>query len=249
MEDKDFKKEIAEYWDESSKEYDTHPGHGMGGDDEKEAWLKFLNEIIPSGTEKVLDVGCGTGFLTVLLAELGYTVKGIDLSEGMQADAKKKIKEGGFEDRVTFEICDAENTNEPDDSYDLVINRHLLWTLPHPYEAVDEWLRVTKPGGSVIVIDGDWSIVRKAVEEKRAKEPENDVIGHKRSYSQEVTNSLPLYDGTKRTWDFIRRDGYDIEVVELSEVNELEKHKYSDNEWMSRDELNRNAYIIKKQEK
>ena len=246
MEDKEFKKEIAEYWDESSKEYDTHPGHGMGGDDEKEAWLKFLKEIIPAGTKTVLDVGCGTGFLTVLLAELGYTVKGIDLSDGMQADAKKKIKAGGYEDRVTFEICDAENTNEPDETYDLVINRHLLWTLPHPYEAVDEWLRVTKPGGSVIVIDGDWNLGRAAAEERKAKEQEEEKEGHSKGYSQEINDNLPLYDGSKKPWDFIKRDGYDIEVVELTEVDELERHKYADNEWMSRDEYKRDAYIIKK---
>ncbi len=245
MEDAKFKKEIAEYWDESSKEYDTCPGHGMLGDDEKEAWMKFLNEIIPDGTKKVLDVGCGTGFLTLLLAEMGYTVKGIDLSEGMQADAKKKVKENGFNDRVTFEICDAENTNEEDDEYDLVINRHLLWTLPHPYEAVDEWIRVTKPGGSVIVIDGDWSIGKKAAEERKSKEQKEE-DDHGKGYSQEINDNLPLYSGSKRPWDFIKREGYDIEVVELTEVDELERHKYKDNEWMSQDGYKRDAYIIKK---
>ena len=247
MEDKDLKKEVAKYWDEGSKEYDTYPGHGMGGDDEKEAWLKFLKEIIPEGTKKVLDVGCGTGFLTVLLAELGYTVKGIDLSEGMQAEAKRKISEGGFEDRVTFEICDAENTNEPDDSYDLVINRHLLWTLPHPYEAVDEWIRVTKPGGCVIVIDGDWSLGKKAAEEGKLKEQKkDDEDDKKRSYSKEVTDSLPLNDASNRPWDYINRAGYDIEVVELTDVDELERHKYVDNEWIAGGFYKRDAFIIKK---
>lgn len=248
MEDKEFKKEIAEYWNESSKEYDTHPGHGMGGDDEKQAWLKFLKEIIPEGTKKILDVGCGTGFLTVLLAELGYTIKGVDLSEGMQADAKKKVKEGGFEDRVTFAIGDAEELNEDSDTYDVVINRHLLWTLPHPYEAIDEWLRVTRSGGSVIVIDGDWSLGRQAREEREAgKEAEQDEeSGHKRGYSKELEEALPLHSGENRPWDFVKREGYDIEVVELTEVDELERHKYADNEWMGREEYRRDAFIIKK---
>ena len=250
MEDKDFKREVADYWSEGSDDYDSHPGHGMGGDDEKEAWLKFLKEIIPAGTQNILDVGCGTGFLTVLLAELGYRVKGVDLSEGMQSFAKKKVAEGGWQDRVTFAIGDAENLDEKSDAYDLVINRHLLWTLPHPYEAVTDWLRVTKPGGYVIVIDGDWSIGRKQEEEKKKAETETDAAEekHSRGYSKEVEDSLPLHSGEKKPIDFIKRAGYEIEVVELTEVDGLERRKYADNEWIGTDGYRREAYIIKKPE-
>lgn len=245
MEDKELKKEIAEYWNESSIDYDTHPGHGLGGDDEKEAWLKFLGEIVPGGTKTILDVGCGTGFLTVLLAELGYTIKGVDLSEGMQADAKRKVKENGFEDRVSFAIGDAENLDEESDTYDLVINRHLLWTLPHPYEAIDEWLRVTRPGGYVIVIDGDWTLGKKKIEEEEPEEEEDD-SGHKRGYSDEVKESLPLQKEDNSPWDFVKREGYDIEVIELTEVDSLERHKYKDDKWMKRDVYIRHAYVIRK---
>lgn len=239
MEDKDFKKEVAQYWTEGSDKYDTHPGHGMGGEDEKEAWLKFLKEIIPDGTKKILDVGCGTGFLTVLLAELGYTVKGVDLSEGMQSHAKKKVEEGGWQDRVEFEIGDAEKLDEPDNTYDLVINRHLLWTLPHPYEAIDEWIRVTKPGGCVIIIDGNWSIT-----DGKKKDEEEDK--ERRSYSKDVLDSLPIFSGGRKTLEFVQREGHDIEVVELVEVDRLEKHKYKDNESISRDGYKREAFIIRK---
>ena len=242
MDDKDFKKEVAEYWTDGCDNYDNYPGHGMGGEDEKEAWLKFLKEIIPEGTKNILDVGCGTGFLTVLLAELGYTVKGVDLSEGMQAHAKRKVKEGGWQDLVTFAIGDAEKLDEPDDTYDLVINRHLLWTLPHPYEAIDEWIRVTKPGGSVIVIDGDWSITDNS-DEKKEDENKDD---ESRSYSKDVMDSLPIYSGKNKPWEFVHREGYDIEVVELIEVDELERHKYKDDDWISSDGYKREAYIIKK---
>ena len=156
MDDKKIKEEIAQYWNTRGGVYDTQPGHGLKSAEEKTEWLKFLKSVVPADAKKILDVGGGTGFLTLLLAELGYNVKSVDLSEGMQNDAKRKAIEGNLTDRIEFAIADAEKTGEPDNSFDVVVNRHLLWTLPHPSEAVDEWLRVVKPGGKVIYFDGDY---------------------------------------------------------------------------------------------
>ena len=245
--DKEMKKEIAGYWDKGGKDYDSYPGHGMKGDDEKAEWLKFLKQIVPEGTKNVLDVGCGTGFLTLLFAEMGYHVKGVDLSEGMQAEAIRKVKEGGFGSLVKFAIGDAENLEgEESDTYDLVINRHLLWTLPHPYEAVDEWLRVTKPGGCVIVIDGDWGLSRSQWEEQEEaseKKEEDDS-----DYSEELKEKLPLYNGEHRPWEFIDREGYEIDVVEVTGPDTLERRKYADDAWIGKTDYRREAYIIKKPE-
>src|SRR5262249_5308632 len=42
-------------------------------------------------------------------------------------------------------------------SFDLAISRHVLWTLPHPEAALDEWIRVLRPGGRLVVIDGQFN--------------------------------------------------------------------------------------------
>ena len=273
MEDKQFKKEVTEYWDAGSSDYDTAPGHGLFHEEEKQEWIKALGEIVPKDA-KVLDVGCGTGFLTLLLAEMGHTVKGIDLSEGMQADAKKKVKEKGFEDRVSFSIGDAEKPDEPDDEYDVVINRHLLWTLPHPDVAVKEWLRVVKPGGKVIIIDGDWKLWAKKFKEHE-NEPEGDgkhehmhdhEDGHEhshehghghhhhghgkghggRKYSEEMNNNLPSRSGDKDVTDFLPKEGAEIEIKRLTNVEDVERRLFAEDEWMSSGEHKRIAYILKK---
>jgi SAM-dependent methyltransferase len=44
----------------------------------------------------------------------------------------------------------------PAGRFDLVVSRHLLWTLPHPEAAVDEWIRVLRPGGRLVVVDGQF---------------------------------------------------------------------------------------------
>ncbi len=241
MEDKEIKEQVARYWDIGCKDYDAQDGHGLKGDDEKQAWLKFLQNIVPVDTKDILDVGCGTGFLTLLLAELGYNVKGIDLSEGMQSDAKRKVSEAGLVSRVTFDIADAENTGEEDDKFDVVINRHLLWTLPHPREAVDEWIRVTKPGGCVIIIDGDWNSISREVKAEDHKDKNDD-----NSYSEELIQNLPLHRGEGKPFDYIDRDGYEITIVSLKDIDNLERKKYVDNDWLSNDNYKREAYVIRK---
>lgn len=199
MDKKAINDEISKYWTEDSEKYDTFHAHGLIYEDEKQAWLDFLKRIIPAGTRNILDVGAGTGFLTLLLAELGYNVRSLDLSEGMQANTKRKAKESGLEDKISFVIVDAEDTKEPSDTYDVVINRHLLWTLLHPYEDIKEWLRVAKPGGAVIIIDGDWgnksTKIKKKLEEESEKAKESG-HGHK-SYSEELKDQLPLYSGVR----------------------------------------------------
>ncbi|THB64222.1 MAG: class I SAM-dependent methyltransferase [Desulfovibrio sp.] len=150
-----MKQSITKYWDTSAQGYDSQFGHGIGSASEKELWLDLLrrNMTAPPGA-RILDLGCGTGFLSLLLAELGFKVTGIDLSEEMRALAASKAAEKG----LALELMDgdAENPDFPEASFDGVISRHLAWTLPDPQGAAQNWKRVLKPGGIVLIIDGVW---------------------------------------------------------------------------------------------
>lgn len=148
-----LKEKISAYWDERSTGFD--PEQGVRSRRQKDAWLTFLRRVIGERpTTRVLDVGCGTGFITLLLAELGYHCTGCDLSSEMVATARQNAEEQGLS--VRFEVGDAEHLAAADGSYDVVVNRNVLWTLPEPERAVREWQRVLAPGGRLVVIDGDW---------------------------------------------------------------------------------------------
>lgn len=67
-----------------------------------------------------------------------------------------KVKHAG-KPRLRFLLADAENTMEPDQFYDAIVCRHLVWTLTEPQATFREWRRVLKPGGKLIVYDGDWT--------------------------------------------------------------------------------------------
>lgn len=85
----EIKNIIRARWNEHCIKYDRH---GYHSEERKEAWKSLLSQALGTETEKldVLDVGCGTGMVTLPLAELGHNVTGVDLSEGMLKIAKDK---------------------------------------------------------------------------------------------------------------------------------------------------------------
>lgn len=148
------KETITKNWNISSDTYDTHYGHGIKSEDERNAWKIMFKTLFPIETSKILDVGCGTGELSTLFAQMGHHVTGIDLSGKMLEKAKVKAQSLGLD--INYQIGDAENPPFDEGLFDVVINRHVLWTLPHPQIALEGWKRVLKNGGRAIVIDGVW---------------------------------------------------------------------------------------------
>jgi ubiquinone/menaquinone biosynthesis C-methylase UbiE len=108
---------------------------------------------------KVADFGCGIGAVTRMLAEIvgpeGH-VTGIDASADQLVEAARHCAEGGHK-HVTFQEADARNTGLPRASFDLVYCRFLLLHLPDPPACLAEMRALLKPGGILVVEDGDLS--------------------------------------------------------------------------------------------
>jgi 2-polyprenyl-3-methyl-5-hydroxy-6-metoxy-1,4-benzoquinol methylase len=75
-------------WDAHAATFDDEPDHGLLDPDVRAAWADLLFPLLPPAPSSVLDVGCGTGSLAVLLAQAGHDVHGIDFSERMVAAAR-----------------------------------------------------------------------------------------------------------------------------------------------------------------
>jgi len=149
------KDDIREYWTIRAGTYDISPGHGIARVREMDAWKHLITAHLGEGNgRKALDLACGTGVMTMLMYELGFEVTGLDFTEAMMERARRKAE--AADARIAFLPRDAEETLEPDASYDVVIARHLVWTLVDPEKAFREWFRILKPGGRLLIIDGDF---------------------------------------------------------------------------------------------
>lgn len=143
----DAKSKIKEYWNERSLTFDRSPGHIIANRKEENAWKSLLQDKIRGNNKKILDIGTGTGFLSIMLAEMRYEVVGLDISEEMMERARKKATDRGV--KVEFKLGDAEYLPFETGSFDAIVNRAVLWTLPDPKNAIAEWRRVLKPGGKL----------------------------------------------------------------------------------------------------
>src|SRR5690606_33419805 len=159
---------IRTFWARDGAAYDAADGHGIGSADEQARWRALLAEL-PEGA-RAADVGAGTGFVAMLLAELGHEVIALDQSGEMLAEARRKAAAADLE--VRFEIADVEQLPLDDDSVDIVTARHVLWTLLDPERAFGEWHRVLRPSGVAIA---DLSLGRRSAH-----------------YDEDVEAALPL---------------------------------------------------------
>ena len=138
---------MAGRWNEHALTYEEKH-HGFRKD-ERSAWKAVLaRELGEDHSQQVLDVGTGTGFLALMAAEMGFPCTGIDFSTGMLDVAKKHAREQNLQ--ITFIQGKIEKLPFADQTFDVVMNRSVLWTLLHPEVIMKEWLRVLKNGGSLI---------------------------------------------------------------------------------------------------
>ena len=152
----DLRDEIREYWSDRAATFDNDPGHKIADGAERAAWAAlFLRHLGQADQRRLLDLASGTGEIAQLCVDLGFQVTGLDWAEPMLERARAKL--GG---KVIFLQADAERTTLPAASQDVIVTRHLVWTLVDPKAAFAEWLRVLAPGGQLLIVDGDF--VRKS---------------------------------------------------------------------------------------
>ena len=125
------KRQVAAHWNRRAAKFDTDFGHSIGSPEERAAWDRVLDRFAPQAAAlDALDIGCGTGFLSLELWARGHRVTGVDFAPAMLAIARAKAAERGAS--IRFEEADAEALPFAAESFGLVVSRHVVWTLPHP---------------------------------------------------------------------------------------------------------------------
>ena len=150
----DRKEQIVHYWEKRSESFLEQRRSELANPIAKR-WMKEIEKQIPAGRRlKILDVGCGAGFFSILLAKEGHEVFGIDLTLEMIENAIQLAEEENAD--CCFQVMDAENPMFADETFDVVISRNLTWTLPNAEHAYGEWMRVLKTGGVLLNYDANY---------------------------------------------------------------------------------------------
>ncbi|MFG3048364.1 class I SAM-dependent methyltransferase [Streptomyces sp. NPDC048202] len=145
-------------WDAQAPVFDDEPDHGLRAPETRAAWAERLLGWLPGQPSDVLDLGCGTGSLALLAAEQGHRVTGVDASPAMIERARAKL--AGRDVRVLR--GDAAVPPVVEQGYDVILVRHVLWTLPDPAEVLRHWRTLLRPGGRFVLVEGVWGTVTPA---------------------------------------------------------------------------------------
>lgn len=107
--------------------------------------IGFLSEIFPKPPAKMLEVGCGSAFVSLFFAKRGYEAYCLDINKFILKVSEKNFKAEGIKGK--FIVGNAEKLPFPDNQFDIVTSFGLLEHFENPQTAISEMVRVLKPGG------------------------------------------------------------------------------------------------------
>lgn len=173
--------------------------------------MRVICDALPSAPADVLDVGAGTGFASLIAAGLDHRVTGVELAEPMLREARAKALRLGI--AADFRLGDAVAPPVEAESFDVVMSRHLYWTLRDPATALSNWWRLLRAGGRVVIID---EFVRWDAESN------GDAPGMFEEYYDRATREqLPGWqsEGTDQVVEALREAGFDqVGVTRVDDI-------------------------------
>ena len=209
----DLTRKNHEYWLHRASGYSEVNQEELAGV-QRGNWSVFLQQEIREafpgrtpGEIRILDIGAGPGFLSIILAEMGYQVVAADFAERILEEAYANAKaslpeiaedlwEDGEEEEwkarkrgylrsaslggeISFRQENAMSLTFPEGSFDVVLSRNLTWNLPEPETAYRDWLRVLKTDGLLMVFDANWYRYLVDSEKKHAYDKDRERVAEK----------------------------------------------------------------------
>lgn len=230
-------KTIADYWDDRAESY-SNGVRGELGDYRSDAWRQTLERVtggyiaeawIAGKAARVLDLGCGPGFFSILFAEMDCRVDAMDASDEMLARARDNARQAGVENAITFHKGDVASLPFEDGTFDIVASRNLMWLMRDPDTAYAEWMRVLRPGGKLVVFDANWYLYLfdAEIDAQRRADQEGHEVAEWAEDARATTDEerrcelfaleLPLSSVVRPAWDVKTLSGLGAQHVNVDE--------------------------------
>jgi 2-polyprenyl-3-methyl-5-hydroxy-6-metoxy-1,4-benzoquinol methylase len=121
---------------------------------------EILSEFSIQTGSHFLDAGCGSGTKSIILAEKGFAVTGVDISDSVLETASKKAADYHVQDTITFQQESLLELSFYESSFDCVLCWGVLMHVPEVEKAISELIRVVQPGGLLIISEGNMNALQ-----------------------------------------------------------------------------------------
>lgn len=155
-------KDISRYYDQIANIYDATRAMPPEVDEQVTGYI--LNLVSATPETKFLEPGIGTGLNALPIIQRGYSYTGVDISKNMMDELRRKLQ--NVPNNLTLIQTDASSLNFPDNSFDVVLMRHMLHLIPDWRRTLSEIRRVLKPSGFFLYCESIWTPHQKEFEQQ-----------------------------------------------------------------------------------
>lgn len=237
-------KDNQEYWVNRAEGYSRINQDELSGV-QRHKWSRFLDgeirkhfDITSKERDKIriLDIGAGPGFISIILTRLGYVVTAADFADSMLDELRKNAYNEGA--RIDVKKENAMALTFANDSFDMIISRNLTWNLPEPKTAYKEWLRVLKDDGLMLVFDANWYGYLRDEDKLRDYQIDRENVKNQGLYDynigdnfhkmEQIANNMPLTGINRPSWD--KKCFNEMSVSVVTSFEDIGSKVYSEKE-------------------
>ena len=198
----------------------------------------MLREMGASEGSRILDAGCGPGVHAIRATSHGCSVLAIDISKTMLDEARARIERAGQADSVDLQQADLRGLAFEDHSFDFVFSWGVIIHIRQAEEALDELIRITRPGGSLALYVTNQDALDNKIEDMirnvtgKRLDRESDALGSGRWYTMNGEKLWVWRFDIPALTNYMRQRGMKLAYRSIGEFSELHRRLPASVRWI-----------------